>query len=76
MKILQENITFPDDVYFIVDSAFYSEENIKSMRKGIKRITRVPSTLNLAKDLLASDLEFKQGEDQRYSFYELLLNMV
>ena len=29
MKILQENITFPDDVYYIADSAFYSEENIK-----------------------------------------------
>jgi len=76
MKILQENITFPDDVYYIADSAFYSEENIKSMKEGIKWITRVPSTLNFAKDLLASDLAFKMGEDQRYSFYEILLNMV
>ena len=70
MKRLQENITFPDDVYYIGDSAFYSEDNIKSMREGIKWITRIPSTLNLAKELLASDLEFKMGEDQRYSFYE------
>jgi transposase len=69
MKRLQENITFPDDVYYIADSALYSEDNIKSMRKGMKWITRIPSTLNLAKDLLVSDLEFKQGEDQRYSFY-------
>ena len=73
MKRLQENITFPDDVYYIADSALYSEDNIKSMRKGMKWITRVPSTLNLAKDLLASDLEFKQGEDQRYSFYETIV---
>ena len=73
MKRLQENITFPDDVYYIADSALYSEGNIKSMRKGMKWITRVPSTLNLAKDLLASDLEFKQGEDQRYSFYETIV---
>ena len=36
MKLLQENITFPDNVYYIADSAFYSEDNIKSMRKGIK----------------------------------------
>jgi transposase len=70
MKRLQANITFPDDVYYIGDSAFYSEYNIKSMRKDIKWITRIPSTLNLAKELLASDLEFKLGEDQRYSFYE------
>ena len=73
MKRLQENITFPDDVYYIADSALYSEGNIKSMRKGMKWITRVPSTLNLAKDLLASDLDFKQGEDQRYSFYETIV---
>jgi transposase len=43
------------------------------MREGMKWITRVPSTLNLAKDLLASDLELKQGEDQRYSFYETII---
>jgi transposase len=70
MKRLQENITFPDDVYYIGDSALYSEENIKLMKKGMKWITRVPSTLNLAKELLASDLDFKPGEDQRYSFYD------
>ena len=39
----------------------------------MKWITRVPSTLNLSKDLLISDLEFKQGEDPRYSFYETIV---
>ncbi|AKB52249.1 Mobile element protein [Methanosarcina barkeri str. Wiesmoor] len=73
MKILQENITFPDDVYYIADSALYSEGNIKAMIEGMKWITRVPSTLNLAKNLLISDLEFKNGEDPRYSFYETIV---
>ena len=73
MKKLQENITFPDDVYYIADSALYSDNNIKSMRKGMKWITRVPSTLNLSKDLLISDLEFKPGKDPRYSFYETIV---
>lgn len=73
MKKLQENITFPDDVYYIADSALYSDNNIKSMRKGMKWITRVPSTLKLSRDLLISDLEFKQGEDTRYSFYETIV---
>ena len=73
MKRLQENIAFPDDVYYIADSALYSEDNIKSMREGMKWITRVPSTINHAKDLLASDLEFKQGKDSRYSFYETIV---
>ncbi|AKB51653.1 Mobile element protein [Methanosarcina barkeri str. Wiesmoor] len=69
MKKLQENITFPDDVYYIADSALYSDNNIKSMREGMKWITRVPSTLNLAKDLLISDLDFKPGTGPCYSFY-------
>ncbi len=73
MKRLQENITFPDDVYYIADSALYSEDNIKLMGNGMKWITRVPSTLKLSKGLLFSDLEFKQGEDPRYSFYETIV---
>ena len=73
MKKLQENITFPADVYYIADSALYSDNNIKSMRKGMKWITRVPSTLNLSKDLLISDLDFKPGKDPRYSFYETIV---
>ncbi|AKB18996.1 Mobile element protein [Methanosarcina sp. WWM596] len=73
MKKLQENITFPDDVYYIADSVLYSEDNIKSMRRGMKWITRIPSTLNLSKDLLVSDIVFKQGEDPRYSFYETIV---
>ena len=43
------------------------------MREGMKWITRVPSTISLAKDLLECDLEFKQGEDSRYSFYETIV---
>ncbi|AKB50706.1 Mobile element protein [Methanosarcina barkeri str. Wiesmoor] len=66
MKKLQENITFPDDVYYIADSALYSDNNIKSMRKDMEWITRVPSTLNLSKDLLISDLEFKPGNIVHY----------
>src|SRR5674536_84294 len=73
MKKLQENITFPDDVYYIADSTLYSDNNIKSMRKDMKWITRVPSTLNLSKNLLVSDLEFKLGEDSHYSFYETIV---
>jgi transposase len=40
------------------------------MKEGIKWTTRVPSTLNFAKDLLASDLAFNMREDQCYSFYK------
>ena len=67
MKRLKENIEFPDDVYFIADSSLYSEDNVKAL-KDMKWITRVPSTINLCKELLISDLEFKQGRDSRYSF--------
>ncbi|MDK2826915.1 MAG: hypothetical protein PWQ51_1588 [Methanolobus sp.] len=37
MKRLKENITFPDDVYYIADSALYSENNIKSMGKRCEK---------------------------------------
>jgi transposase len=72
MKRLKENIEFPNDVYFIADSSLYSEDNIKAL-KDMKWITRVPSTINLCKELLISDIEFKQGEDPRYSFYETMV---
>jgi len=74
MKRLKENITFPDDVYYIADSAFYSEDNIRSMGESMKWITRVPQTLTLSKELLRSDLKFTKGEDSRYSFYETLVS--
>ncbi len=74
MKRLKENITFPDDVYYIAYSALYSEDNIKSMGESMKWITRVPQTLTLSKELLSSDLKFTQGEDHRYSFHETFVN--
>ena len=72
MKRLKENIEFPDDVYFIADSSLYSEDNVKAL-KDMKWITRVPSTINLCKELLISDIEFKQGKDSRYSFYKTMV---
>ena len=72
MKRLKENIEFPDDVYFIADSSLYSEDNVKAL-KDMKWITRVPSTINLCKKLLISDIEFKQGKDSRYSFYKTMV---
>lgn len=74
MKRLTENITFPDDVYYIADNALYSEDNVKSMGKGMKWITRVSSTLNLSTELLSSNLKFITGEDSRYSFHETFAN--
>jgi len=57
---------------FGTESSLYSENNIKAL-KDMKWITRVPSTLNLCKELLTSELEFKQGEDPSYSFYETMV---
>ena len=35
MKKLQENITFPDNVYYIADSALYSDSSFKDREKTI-----------------------------------------
>lgn len=59
MKRLKENITFPDDVYYIADSAFYSEDNIRSMGESMKWITRVPQTLTLSKETSAEGLIYR-----------------
>ena len=70
MQRFKENFHFPEDIYYIADSALYTEENIKSMGKGILWISRVPATLKMAKELLNKELMMEKGSDTRYSFYE------
>ncbi len=73
--LLKENIEFPDNVYFIADSSLYSKDNVEELKDmdDLNWITRVPATINLCKELLTSDLEFKEREDTRYSFYETIV---
>ncbi|MGB9683289.1 MAG: IS1634 family transposase, partial [bacterium] len=69
-KLKEELRTGIDKVYYIADSSFYTEENIKDVGNDVYWITRVPSTIKMAKDLLKDDLDMVPCEDQRYSIYE------
>ena len=66
---LRENLTFETSAYYIADSAAYTENNIKRLGDEIKWITRVPATINEAKELLDSDIKMMPCKDSRYSFY-------
>ncbi len=57
-------------VYYVADSSFYTEDNIKNIGKSFW-ISRVPATINEAKELLTANLNLKKlKSDERYSFYQ------
>ena len=68
IESLKSSLTPEKKVYYIADSAFYSDDNIKKMNESYW-ISRVPNTLNEVKNLTASNREMKplKGDD-RYSF--------
>lgn len=59
-----------EKVYHVADSAFYTAENIQSVREHTFWITRVPATVSEVTDLENTDLEFTLGNDERYSWFE------
>jgi transposase len=57
-------------VYYVADSSFYTDDNIKNIGKALW-ISRVPATINEAKELLTANLNLKTlKSDERYSFYQ------
>lgn len=57
-----------------IDSATYTESNILRLGNDLKWITRVPATINEAKELLDSDVKMTPYKDLRYSFYSTTSN--
>lgn len=70
----QQAICFDDQIYWIADSALYTEENIKLLGTETIWITHIPATIGEAKRLLNADLSFTPGIDPRYAFYVTDLN--
>jgi len=71
---IKSNLNFSDKIYFVADSAFFSSENINLLGDRTLWITRVPSTVGQAKDLLDRNLEMKSCLDDRYSIFETSVN--
>ena len=51
-KELQEQIQAGDPVYFVADSALYTQATIEDLSSSMKWITRVPETLSEAKRIV------------------------
>jgi transposase len=67
---LREGLLNGEKVYYVADSSFYGEDNIKGMGQHTFWICRVPNQLLDAKRLLERLWPMRECEDSRYSFYE------
>ena len=69
IKELTQNLNLDERVYHVADSAFYTEDNVKEIGTNAFFISRVPATINEAKELLMADLILEKCSDERYSGY-------
>lgn len=58
IKSLKSSLIPDNKVYYVADSSFYTEDNIKNMGKTFW-VSRVPATITEAKDLLNANLSLK-----------------
>ena len=74
IKSLKSSLIPDNKVYYVADSSFYTEDNIKNMGKTFW-VSRVPATITEAKDLLNANLSLKTlKSDDRYSFYQTFVD--
>jgi transposase len=70
IKSLKSVLRPESKVYYVADSSYYTDNNIKNIGQSFW-ISRVPSTITEAKELLAANLNLKTlKSDARYSFYQ------
>ena len=70
IKSLKSALRPESKVYYVADSSFYTDNNIKNIGKSFW-ISRVPATITEAKKLLTANLNLETlKSDERYSFYQ------
>ncbi|MDN7013576.1 hypothetical protein FGW20_11140 [Methanoculleus sp. FWC-SCC3] len=67
---LTESLQHPDQVYHIVDAAFYTAENLATLGTHTFWIGRVLATLNEVKVLVAAVLPLQPCTDDHYQYAE------
>jgi len=50
--------------YFVMDSAMYTEKNVRELSSIVKWLTRVPETVGMAKDLLVETEEYDMDKSK------------
>jgi transposase len=66
----RSQVVFPDPLYCIADSAFYTENSLTRIDGAVFFVTLVPGTVGEQQALLRQDLPFTPMTDPRYSFFE------
>jgi len=70
IKALTENLKSSDKVYHVADSAFYSDENLRTLGTRTFWITLVPATIARAKEMSQAEVDLTPFSDPRYAYAE------
>jgi len=70
VEYVRSHLCFDEKVYYVADSAFYSDENLRRIGAHTFWVSRVPGTIEEAKQVLDLDVELSSCSDPRYQFYE------
>lgn len=74
IKSLKSSLRPESKAYYVADSSFYTDNNIKNIGKSFW-ISRVPATITEAKELINTNLNLKPlKSDDRYSFYQTFVD--
>lgn len=66
----RSQVAFPEPLYCIADSAFYTGDSLKKLDEKTFFVTLVPGTIGEQQALLRRDLPLTPMADPRYSFFE------
>jgi transposase len=67
---VKENLNITDKAYYVADSAFYTEHNLKTLGRHTFWISRPPATIDKVKSLLVSDVPMIPANIEGYYLHE------
>jgi len=68
IQAVRENLVTDQKIYHMADSAFYTEDNIRSLGRQCYWISHVPLTITEAKTLESSEVTWTACKDTRYKY--------
>jgi transposase len=68
IQAVRENLVTDQKIYHMADSAFYTEDNIRSLGRQCNWISHVPLTITEAKILVSSEVTWTACKDIRYKY--------
>lgn len=70
IQAVRANLVTDEIIYHMADSAFYTKHNISTLGQHCFWISRVPETINEAKNLSKQDVIWTPCTDTRYTYFE------